>query len=199
MAEVLRSIGKTVRIINAHRTPEALQFLDPAGNIEVLGDDVEPEDITADCIMVLDTSAWAQLGDMGDVIRSSRADKIVIDHHVGEDDLNATMYKDYQSEVRVIWSCKLPMHLVFQLPDPWPCLSSQPSQPIQAGFASAVSLLRPTGRWRLIDAGVVPCEVYGDLYERDLGQGTFAWIGSFTNESRNWRHLDAHLCRKRRF
>ncbi|MDG2221334.1 MAG: DHH family phosphoesterase, partial [Rubripirellula sp.] len=85
MAEVLRSVGKQVRIINAHRTPPALQFLDPAGNIEVLEDDVQAEDISADCIMVLDTSAWAQLGDMGDVIRSSRADKIVVDHHVGED------------------------------------------------------------------------------------------------------------------
>src|SRR5210317_849519 len=86
MSEVLRTIGKKVRIINAHRTPPALQFLDPAGNIEVLGDHVEPEDFSADCIMILDTSAWAQLGDMGDVIRSSRSDKIVLDHHVGEDD-----------------------------------------------------------------------------------------------------------------
>ena len=45
MAEVLRSIGKKVRIINAHRTPPALQFLDPAGNIEVLGDNVEASGI----------------------------------------------------------------------------------------------------------------------------------------------------------
>ena len=37
MAEVHRAVGKKVRIINAHRTPPALQFLDPAGNIEVLG------------------------------------------------------------------------------------------------------------------------------------------------------------------
>ena len=98
MAEVLRAVGKKVRIINAHRTPPALQFLDPAGNIEVLGDNVEAEEISADCIMILDTSAWAQLGDMGDVIRSTSCDKIVLDHHVGEDDLGATMYKDYQAE-----------------------------------------------------------------------------------------------------
>ena len=36
MACVLRAIGKDVRIINAHDTPPALQFLDPAGDIEVL-------------------------------------------------------------------------------------------------------------------------------------------------------------------
>ncbi len=168
MAEVLRSVGKSVRIINAHRTPPALQFLDPAGNIEVLGDDVQPEDISADCIMVLDTSAWAQLGDMGDVIRASRADKVVVDHHVGEDDLGATMYKDYQAEATG--------HLVVQAADAL-------NVPLTRSLAAAVfaAIATDTGWFRfgsvtsdtyrtiarLVDAGVVPSEVYGDLYERD--------------------------------
>ena len=168
MAEVLRTVGKTVRIINAHRTPEALQFLDPAGNIEVLGDNVEPEEIAADCIMILDTSAWAQLGDMGDVIRASRADKIVIDHHVGEDDLNATMYKDYQAEATG--------HLVVQAADALGVpLTRSMSVPLFTAIATDTGWFRfgsvtaETYRTiaRLIDAGVVPCEVYGDLYERD--------------------------------
>ena len=168
MAEVLRKIGKQVRIINAHRTPTALQFLDPAGNIEVLGDDVEAEDISTDCIMVLDTSAWAQLGDMGDVIRSSRADKIVLDHHVGEDDLGATMYKDYQAEATG--------HLVVQAADALKVpLTRALSMPLFAAIATDTGWFRfgsvtsETYRViaRLIDAGVVPSEVYGDLYERD--------------------------------
>lgn len=168
MAEVLRSVGKKVRIINAHRTPPALQFLDPAGNIEVLGDDVQAEDISADCIMVLDTSAWAQLGDMGDVIRGSQADKMVLDHHVGEDDLGATMYKDYQAEATG--------HLVVQAADAL-------NVPLQRSFAVPLfaAMATDTGWFRfgsvtaetyrvvarLIEAGVVPSEVYGDLYERD--------------------------------
>lgn len=168
MAEVLRQAGKTVRIINAHRTPPALQFLDPAGNIEVLGDDVQAEDISADCIMVLDTSAWAQLGDMGDVIRASRADKIVIDHHVGEDDLGATMYKDYQAEATG--------HLVVQAADALGVpLTRAVATPLFAAMATDTGWFRfasvtaETYRVvaRLIDAGVVPSEVYGDLYERD--------------------------------
>ncbi len=168
MAEVLRSIGKKVRIINAHRTPPALQFLDPAGNIEVLGDNVEAEDISADCIMVLDTSAWAQLGDMGDVIRASRADKMVLDHHVGEDDLGATMYKDYQAEATG--------HLVVQAADALNVpLTRSLSVPVFAAIATDTGWFRfgsvtaETYRViaRLIDAGVVPSEVYGDLYERD--------------------------------
>lgn len=168
MAEILRAVGKQVRIINAHRTPSALQFLDPAGNIEVLGDDLEPEDISADCIMILDTSAWAQLGDMGDVIRSSRADKIVLDHHVGEDDLGATMYKDYQAEATG--------HLVVQAADALGVpLTRALSMPLFAAIATDTGWFRfgsvtaETYRVvaRLIDAGVVPSEVYGDLYERD--------------------------------
>lgn len=168
MAEILRSVGKQVRIINAHRTPPALQFLDPAGNIEVLGDDVEAEDISADCIMVLDTSAWAQLGDMGDVIRAARCDKMVLDHHVGEDDLGATMYKDYQAEATG--------HLVVQAADALnvplnrtiatPCFAAIATD---TGWFRFGSVTAETYRViaRLIDVGVVPSEVYADLYERD--------------------------------
>lgn len=168
MAAVLRAIGKKVRIINAHRTPTALQFLDPAGNIEVLGDNVEAEDISADCIMVLDTSAWAQLGDMGDVIRASRADKMVLDHHVGEDDLGATMYKDYQAEatghlvVQAADALKVPLTRALSMP--LFCAIATDTGWFRFGSVTAETY-RVVGR--LIDAGVVPSEVYGDLYERD--------------------------------
>ncbi|TWU00761.1 DHH family phosphoesterase [Stieleria varia] len=168
MAYVLRQIGKDVRIINAHRTPPALQFLDPAGNIEVLGDDVEAEDISPDCIMILDTSAWAQLGDMGDVIRAASCDKMVLDHHVGEDALGATMYKDYQAEATG--------HLVVQAADALKVpLARQMAGALFAAIATDTGWFRfgsvtpETYRVvaRLIEAGVVPSEIYGDLYERD--------------------------------
>ncbi|MEM9644418.1 MAG: DHH family phosphoesterase [Planctomycetota bacterium] len=168
MAEVLRAIGKDVRIINAHRVPPALGFLDPAGTIEVLGDHVEAEDISADCIMVLDTSAWAQLGDMGDVIRTASCDKMVLDHHVGEDDLGATMYKDYQAEATG--------HLVVQAADAFNVpLTRKMGVPVFAAIATDTGWFRfgsvtpETYRViaRLVDIGVVPSEVYGDLYERD--------------------------------
>lgn len=168
MAYVLKQIGKDVRIINAHRVPPALQFLDPAGKIEVLGDDVEAGEIAADCIMILDTSAWGQLGDMGDVIRSASCDKIVVDHHVGEDDLGATMYKDYQAEATGT--------LVVQAADALGVpLVRQMAGPLFAAIATDTGWFRfpsvsaETYRIiaRLIDAGVVPSEIYADLYERD--------------------------------
>lgn len=168
MAEVLRGVGKRVRIINAHRTPPPLEFLDPAGTIEVLGDDVQADEIEADCIMVLDTSAWAQLGDMGDVIRRSPADKIVVDHHIGEDDLGAVLYKDYQAEATG--------HLVVQAADALGVpITRGMAVPLFAAIATDTGWFRfasvtaETYRViaRLVDAGVVPCEVYQDLYERD--------------------------------
>ncbi|MBB3206509.1 phosphoesterase RecJ-like protein [Rhodopirellula rubra] len=168
MAEVLKAIGKDVRIVNAHRTPPALSFLDPAGNIDVLGDDVEAEDIKADCIMILDTSAWAQLGDMGDVIRAARCDKMVLDHHVGEDALGATMYKDYQAEATG--------QLVVQAADALNVpITRAMAVPVFAAIATDTGWFRfpsvtpETYRViaRLMEAGVVPSEVYGDLYERD--------------------------------
>ena len=168
MAEVLRAIGKDVRIINAHRTPASLQFLDPASNIEVLGDHVEPEDIECDCFMILDTSAWAQLGDMGDVIRAASCDKVVVDHHIGEDDLGANLYKDYQAEATG--------HLVVQAADALNVpITRKMAYPLFAAIATDTGWFRfdsvtaETYRViaRLLDAGVIPSEIYSDLYERD--------------------------------
>lgn len=168
MAEVLRTVGKEVRIVNAHRTPPALQFLDPAGRIDVLGDTIDASEVQADCLMVLDTSAWAQLGDMADVFRASMADKIVLDHHVGEDDLGARMYKDYRAEATG--------HLVVQAADALQVpLTRSMAMPLFAAIATDTGWFRfgsvtpETYRIvaRLMETGVVPAEVYGDLYERD--------------------------------
>jgi len=168
MAYVLRQIGKDVRIINAHRTPPALDFLDPAGTIEVLGDDVEAEDISPDCVLILDTSAWAQLGDMGDVIRRLSCDKMVLDHHVGEDELGATMYKDYQAEATgtlvVQAADALGVPLVRQMAAPLFAAIATDTGWFRFGSVSAETYRVIA---RLVDAGVVPAEVYGDLYERD--------------------------------
>lgn len=168
MACVLRSVGKDVQIVNAHRTPPALQFLDPAGRIDVLGDSIEPDDVRADCLMVLDTSAWAQLGDMADVFRKSSAQKIVLDHHVAEDDLGATFFKDVFSEATG--------SLVVQAADALSVpLTREMAFPLFAAIATDTGWFRfgsvtaETYRViaRLLEAGVVPAEIYGDLYERD--------------------------------
>ena len=168
MAGVLTALGKDVRIINAHRTPPSLEFLDPEHKIEVLGDDVEADEFHPDCIMVLDTSAWAQLGEMGDAIRRHRADKIVVDHHVGQDDLGATFYKDTTSEATG--------SLVVQAADAMGVeITKEMAVPLFAAIATdtgwfrfgSVSPMMFQTVARLNEAGAIPAEIYGDLYERD--------------------------------
>ena len=99
MALILESLGKQVTIVNGHATPLNLLFIDPQRKIKALGVDVQPDQLKEiDVFMVLDTSAWAQLGPMGDVLRASKAIKLTLDHHVGEDDLGTLWFKDTQAE-----------------------------------------------------------------------------------------------------
>ena len=99
MANILRALGKKVRIVNGQATPPNLAFIDPEEEILVIGEDVTADDLAdADALLVLDTSAWAQLGPMGDIVRTTNADKGVLDHHVGEDDLGAQLFKNTTAE-----------------------------------------------------------------------------------------------------
>ena len=98
MAGILEAMGKEVVIVNGHQTPPMLSFLDPTGSIRVIGENILGADVNGDCLIVLDTSAWAQLGPMAEVLRRFEGTKIVIDHHVGEDDLGAHFFKDTSAE-----------------------------------------------------------------------------------------------------
>ena len=70
MAGLLEQMGKRVRIVNGQETPPNLAFIDPENRIMCIGKDVQAiELMDADLWMILDTSAWAQLGPMGEVIR----------------------------------------------------------------------------------------------------------------------------------
>ena len=65
MAGVLTALGKKVRIVNAHPTSPNLAFIDPDNKLELLGRDVTLEELVDIPVMiVLDTSAWAQLGEI---------------------------------------------------------------------------------------------------------------------------------------
>src|SRR5262245_7473001 len=88
MAAVLESLGKTVRIVNGQATPPNLAFIDPKKRISVIGQTVQPADLAdIQVLLILDTSAWAQLGPMSELIRAFPGKKVVIDHHVSEDEI----------------------------------------------------------------------------------------------------------------
>jgi phosphoesterase RecJ-like protein len=72
MRQILLSLGKEVRIFAPHRVPPTLAFIDPHGYITALEDMTEEETRwfqTADLFCVLDTSSWAQLGEMATPFR----------------------------------------------------------------------------------------------------------------------------------
>ena len=100
MAGLLRQRGKDVRVVNASPTPPRYDFLDPTGTFfEHFGTAVVPEALTdREVVIILDLSAWNQLGDMASYVRGFTGTKVVIDHHVSQDDLGAIFLKDTTAE-----------------------------------------------------------------------------------------------------
>lgn len=98
MRAILLAMGKKVSIVNASAPPANLQFMNPPGVILKLNDTVTKATIPQhDVVIIVDTSAWQQLGSMADVIQASPAKRVVIDHHVSSDNLNALELKDVVS------------------------------------------------------------------------------------------------------
>jgi phosphoesterase RecJ-like protein len=100
MAGLLRQKGKDVRVVNSSPTPPRYDFLDPEGRLfEHFNRTVEPAALEdREVVVILDLSAWDQLGDMAGFIREFRGPKVVIDHHVSQDDLGAVFLKDTSAE-----------------------------------------------------------------------------------------------------
>lgn len=99
MAEILQQMGKQVRIVNGDAVPLHIQFIDPERQVETLGNGVTAADLAGmDVLMVLDTSAWVQLGPMAEVVREFAGVRVVVDHHVSQDDMVATVFKDSTAE-----------------------------------------------------------------------------------------------------
>jgi bifunctional oligoribonuclease and PAP phosphatase NrnA len=169
MAGVLEGLGKQALIVNAQETPPNLRFIDPARKIKTLGRDVQAAELTAiDAILVLDTSAWIQLGAMADVVKASNARKLVLDHHVSEDDLGAEAFKNAKAEA----TGRLVFEAAGQL---GVAITPQIAEALFAAVATDTGWFRfastsgDTYRLagQLIDAGARPNEIYNALYEQD--------------------------------
>lgn len=169
MAGVLEALGKDVLIVNAQQTPPNLAFIDPHKKLKTLGVDVEPFHLEGcEVLMVLDTSAWAQLGTMAEVVRSTTAHKAILDHHVGEDDLGAELFKDTKAEATGRLVVEAARHLGVKI-------TAEIARPLFAAIATDTGWFRfgstsdLTMRYAgdLIEAGAVPSEIYAALYEQD--------------------------------
>jgi phosphoesterase RecJ-like protein len=99
LARVLRALGKRVQIVNGDDVPEHLAFMDPDQSIGVVGRTAPIEALRGfEVLVIVDTSAWAQLGDMAQVVRTFPGVRVNIDHHVSADDLGAVVFKDSEAE-----------------------------------------------------------------------------------------------------
>ncbi|MFK7817464.1 MAG: bifunctional oligoribonuclease/PAP phosphatase NrnA [Planctomycetaceae bacterium] len=168
MANMLESQGKQVVIANASAAPPNLGFLDPDGRVKRLGDSVTAEEVLdTDVHMVLDTSAWAQLANMGDVLRKTSAQKVVIDHHVSSDDLGAIEFKDTTAEATGTLMHQIGIAL--DLP-----ISKETAEFIFCAMATDTGWFRfpsiNSDTMRIVadlmDRGVEPHVLYGKLYEQ---------------------------------
>jgi phosphoesterase RecJ-like protein len=168
MAGLLEQLGKEVRIVNASPVPARLAFLDPGKKCLQIGVQVsEAEAADTDVHIILDTSAWGQLAEVGRVFKKTTAKKVVIDHHVCAEDLGALNLKDTDAEATGA--------LVFQLAE---VLGLKITHEI--GTALFAAIATDTGWFRfpsttsetmrtiasLVDFGVQPAVLYRQLYER---------------------------------
>lgn len=119
MAAILQASGRDVVIVNATAPPENLRFLNPDQRIKKLDADIKREDLPdVDVHIIVDTSAWQQLGAMADVIQKAGKRRVVIDHHVSSDNMGATEFKDVNSAAtgELIFEAARSMGVIFDAP-----------------------------------------------------------------------------------
>jgi len=168
VAGILEGLGKTVRIVNPSDKPEHLKFLDPTDKALKLGQGVDAAQVAdTDVHIILDTSAWNQLSDVGKIFEKSSATKVVIDHHVSADDLGAIEFKDTRAEAtgaivfRMAESLGFPINTEMAIA----LFCAIATDTGWFRFSSTTSdTMRIAGR--LIDLGVQPHVLYRQLYEQ---------------------------------
>ncbi|MBA4190470.1 MAG: bifunctional oligoribonuclease/PAP phosphatase NrnA [Planctomycetaceae bacterium] len=92
----LVALGKKPRVAIASKLLPRYAFLDPKREII---EDFKPAAFTdRDCVVVLDTGTWNQLGDFGDWLKASPLPRAVVDHHRTQDDLGGLQLVDTTAE-----------------------------------------------------------------------------------------------------
>ncbi|MBV8486681.1 MAG: bifunctional oligoribonuclease/PAP phosphatase NrnA [Planctomycetaceae bacterium] len=163
-------MGKDVRVVNVSHTPPRYNFLDPDRSLfEHFGTMVHPAELAdREVILILDLSAWNQLGDMAEYVRSFQGPRVVIDHHVSQDDMGAMFLKDTSAEATGI----LVMAAITSL-------GATLTPEVATGLLTAIAM--DTGWFRhsstragtmraaaeLIEAGADITWIYRELFERN--------------------------------
>jgi len=169
MAQALEHLNKEVVVVTGFETPPNLAFLDPDKRIKRIGTDIQIEQLQSiDAVVVLDTSAWAQLGDMCDFIRTTKAIKIVLDHHVNEDEIGAEVFKNSEAAATGRLVVEAMDHLnVTITPDiATPLFAAIATDSGWFRFKSTSETTYLTAA-RLVKVGAEPDKIYQMLYEKE--------------------------------
>jgi len=169
MAGILDALGKQVEIVLGYEVPPNLRWLDRPQRIKRLDRDVTRQQIGQfDALVVLDTSAWAQLNHMEEVIRSFAGPKVVIDHHTSGDELGAESFRDSTSEATGRLVAEAADHLGVKLTEET-ATALFAAVATDTGWFRFSSTTSDTYRLaaRLVDAGVRPAAIYAQLYEKE--------------------------------
>lgn len=165
----LERMGKEVVLVGPFDVPPTFRFLDPQKRFRRFGRDVQTAELEqADLVVILDTSAWSQLGEAAPWLRATTVPKIVIDHHLRSEDLGAEEFKDVSAEATG--------RLVYELACRWGVrLDAMSATQLFAAVATDTGWFR-FGSTRadtyrlaaaLADAGAAPDRLYQQLYEND--------------------------------
>jgi phosphoesterase RecJ-like protein len=166
LTEALESMGKSVRVVISSVWPPRYDFLDPARRVTCFakpGDEYRD----ADAIIVLDTGTWGQLGDFGELMKTLRCAKVVIDHHISQDDLGGVRFLDTTAEA----AGRLVYEAIEALGRP---LTPKIANLLFAALATDTGWFRHKNTMprsfalaeKLVDAGAEPTRLYEQLYEQ---------------------------------
>ena len=176
MARLLRPEGqRRALVVNSSPacTPAGMIFSTPTSNSSavVRRAVVKPGAACADreVAIILDLSSWNQLGDMAEAHQGEfPGPRVVIDHHVSQDDLGATVFKDSTAEATGMLVLKA-----------FPALGGQLTPEIAQGLLTAIAMdtgwfhhsntragtLRAVAE--LVDAGAPINQIYRNLFEQN--------------------------------
>ncbi len=182
MKRALTQLGKRVLLLDGHSVPPSLKFADPSGDVKKIALTTREERAfaaSADLVMALDVSSWAQLGpDASEYFKpGSNGVKVVIDHHAVADQIGDARFVDPDSDS----AGSLVFEAIKALGVPF---TKEIAEPLYVAIASDTGWFRfqttNAGTFRraaeLVEAGVNPAELYRELYEQET-YGRFKLLG----------------------
>jgi phosphoesterase RecJ-like protein len=167
MADLLEQLGKQPRIVIGSRFPDRYHFMDPDKRIQRFGPGNDCF-AWAEAVIVLDTGVWGQLGECGKAMQERAVPKIVIDHHLTQDDLGAIRLVDTTAEAtgRLVAEA---FDAVGKTPAPFAANSLFIALAMDTGWFHHANMRADTFTLaaRLVEAGADPHEAFEQLYERN--------------------------------